>query len=92
MTAQAEVNRFVLDSLRDGPAEVEPLYRAAFDMLGAPRGMVNAALMHFKARRLERPADGVEFVAAADNLAAIWWAKRKPQAHCWSSATGGNAA
>ena len=52
MPAQAEVNRFVIDYLRHGPAEVETLYSAAFKWGRAPRGMVNGALMHFKVRRL----------------------------------------
>ena len=51
MPAQADVNRFVIDYLRHGPAEMETLYLAAFKWGRAPRGMVNGALMHFQVRR-----------------------------------------
>ncbi len=80
MLAQFEVNRFVIDYLRHGPAELEILYSAAFKWRRAPRGMVNGALMHFHVRRLVRPEDDVKFVAIPANLAAIWWARRgQPQ-------------
>jgi hypothetical protein len=42
MPQQAEVNRFVLDYLRTGPAEMEGLYAAAVTWGRAPRGMVTA--------------------------------------------------
>jgi hypothetical protein len=92
MPAQAEVNRFVIDYLRHGAAEVEALYSAAFKWGRAPRGMVNGALMHFKVKRLVRDEDDAKFVAIPDNLAAIWWARRaQPQPYGLQN-SGGNAA
>ena len=92
MPAQADVNRFVIDYLRHGPAEMETLYLAAFKWGRAPRGMVNGALMHFQVRRLVRPDDDVKFVAIPKNLAAIWWA-RKGQPQPWGLQNSrGNAA
>jgi hypothetical protein len=93
MPQQAEVNRFVIDYLRRGPAEVETLYSAAFKWGRAPRGMVNGALMHFKVRRLVRPEDDAKFVEIPDKLVAIWWAKRQPAlSHAGTARGGGSAA
>jgi hypothetical protein len=89
MPAQAEVNRFVIDYLRHGPAEVEALYSAAFKWAHAPRGMVNGALLHFKVKRLVREEDEAKFVALTDNLAAIWWAHRaQPQPYGLQNSRG----
>jgi hypothetical protein len=78
MPQQTEVNRFVIDYLRGGPAEVETLYTAAFKWGHAPRGMVNGAMMRFNVQRLKNADDGTKYVALPDNLVAIWWAKRQP--------------
>jgi hypothetical protein len=92
MPAQAEVNRFVIDYLRQGPAELDTLYTAAFKWGRAPRGMVNGALMHFKVKRLVREEDDAKFVALTDDLAAIWWARRARPQSCGLQNSGGNVA
>ena len=92
MPAQPEVNRFVIDYLRHGPAEVETLYSAAFKWGRAPRGMVDGAMMQFRVKRLKNADDGTRYVALPDNLVAIWWAKPAASPRFIGSAIEGNAA
>jgi hypothetical protein len=78
MIGQPDVNRFVLDSIRNGPVELDGLYKSAFGWQRVPRGMVDGALMHFKAKRLKDADTGTRYAEAPDNLCAIWWARRRP--------------
>jgi hypothetical protein len=91
MRPQADVNRFVLDYLRHGPVQLDSLYNAAFGWDRVPRGMVDGALMHIKAKRLKDADDGTRYVELPDKLCAIWWADKR--AAWWPVAsTAGTAA
>ena len=92
MPQQTEVNRFVMDYLRGGPAEIETLYSAAFKWGRAPRGMVDCAMMQYRVKRLKSAGDGTRHVARPDNLVAIWWAKRATAPQFIGTASEGNAA
>ena len=92
MPQQTEVNRFVMDYLRGGPAEIETLYSAAFSWGRAPRGMVDGAMLQYRVKRLKNPDDGIRYVALPDNLVAIWWARRAPAHRFIGTASEGNAA
>jgi hypothetical protein len=92
MPAQAEVNRFVIDYLRHGPAELETLYSAAFKWMRVPRGMVDGAMMQYRVKRLKNADDGTRYVTLPDNLLAIWWARRARPQPCGLQNSGGNAA
>lgn len=92
MPQQTEVNRFVMDYLRGGPAEIETLYSAAICWGRAPRGMVDGAMLQYRVKRLKNPDDGTRYVALPDNLVGIWWAPRAPAHRFIGTASEGNAA
>jgi hypothetical protein len=92
MHEQANVNRFVVDYLRHGPAPVDDLYSAAFGWDRVPRGMVDGALMHFKVKRLKHAESGARYVELPEKIYAIWWGKFKGAAWNPLMRTEGSAA
>jgi hypothetical protein len=89
---QAEVNRFVLDYLRDGPAQLDRLYSDAFAWGRVPSGQVNGALMHFRVKSKVSVPDGAKYVAIAENVVGIWWARSGRAFVGYAASTGGNSA
>jgi hypothetical protein len=93
MRDEAATRRFVLDYLRDGPADLDEMFRVAYGQFGYAREQIVSALEGIGVRGgLRRVSDGVLVVARPANLHAIWWSRRAPSHRFTGAAHGGGTA